>query len=185
MALVLPSPPPSPPLSSFSPPPPNPPGRSVDPPPLLQVRDYGQGGPAEGHGGGEEICDPIPSATTGTRIRPGAGDEGGSTERPGGLDGGGLNDYRGGDGGGDGNTNAMASHQKRVAYKEENALRPGDGGCATQIFPALTGIGNVDRNSLPRICPNKLLLLLGRYPLLWFGGKGVSLPIYYPGQRWK
>ena len=37
----------------------------------------------------------------------------------------------------------------------------------------------------PRLFPPKLLILLGKYPLLWFGGKGVSLPISYPVQIWK
>ena len=38
---------------------------------------------------------------------------------------------------------------------------------------------------LPRIFPPKLLLILGRYPLICFGWKGVSLPISYPVQRCK
>ena len=59
-------------------------------------------------------------------------------------DGGGIND----DGGGDGKVDAMARHQNRVAYKEENTLYPGDGGSTTPLFPALDGIGNGDRNSL-------------------------------------
>ena len=57
---------------------------------------------------------------------------GGLAERPGEWDGGRLND----DGGGDGNgaDDAMARHQKRVAYEEVNSLRPGDGGSAAQLF---------------------------------------------------
>ena len=46
-------------------------------------------------------------------------------------------------------------------------------------------LGNVGLLILPRLCPLKLLLILGRCPLLWFGGKEVSLPISYPGQHWK
>ena len=54
----------------------------------------------------------------------------------------------------------MARHQKRVAYEEENILITVDGGSAAQIFPALVGIGNGERNSHPskpnnRITPKK------------------------------
>ena len=54
----------------------------------------------------------------------------------------------------------MYRHHKRVAYKEENTLRPGDGGSSSQLYPALFGIGNGERISLPykqnkRIPPNK------------------------------
>ena len=38
---------------------------------------------------------------------------------------------------------------------------------------------------LPRLCPPKLLLLLVRYHLPWFGWKGVSHSISYPSQRCK
>ena len=75
---------------------------------------------------------------------PGPVTRGGSAERPGGWDRGGLNDYGGGDGNDNGDVNAMARQQKRVTYKEENILRPGDGGSAAQLFPALSGIGNGD-----------------------------------------
>ena len=115
---------------------------------------------------------------------------GGLAERPGGWDKGGLNyegggdvdgdvdgdgdgngndngdgdgdgngdDY--GDGDGNGDVNAMSRHQKRVTYKEENTLRPGDGGSAAQLFPALAGIGNGEIKYLPskpkkRIPPKK------------------------------
>ena len=61
-------------------------------------------------------------------LYPGLVTRGGSKERLGGWDGGRIND----DGGGDGNINAMARHQNRVAYKEDNKLRPGDGGGASQ-----------------------------------------------------
>ena len=54
----------------------------------------------------------------------------------------------------------MARHQKRVAYEEENKLRPGDEGSAAKLFPELAGIGNGERKYLPskpkkRIPPNK------------------------------
>ena len=54
----------------------------------------------------------------------------------------------------------MARHHKWVAYKEENILRPGDGGSAAQLFTDLARIGNGERNTLPskpkkRITPNK------------------------------
>ena len=47
-----------------------------------------------------------------------------------------------------------------MAYKEDNTLRPVDGGSATQLFPALAGVGNRERNSIPskpnnRIPPKK------------------------------
>ena len=45
---------------------------------------------------------------------PGPATRGGLAERPGGWDGGGLNDDEGSDG--DGDADAMARHQKRVAY---------------------------------------------------------------------
>ena len=82
---------------------------------------------------------------------PGMSTMGGSAGRLGGWDGDGLND----DGGGD--ADAMARHQKRVTYKEENTLRPGDGGSAAHLFPALAGIENGERNSLPSK-PKKMIL---------------------------
>ena len=47
-----------------------------------------------------------------------------------------------------------------LAYEEDNTLRSVDGGSATQLFPALAGVGNRERNSLPskpnnRIPPKK------------------------------
>ena len=57
---------------------------------------------------------------------------GGSVERPGGQDRGGLNDDGGGDV--DGDADNMARHQKWVAYKKDNKLRPGDGGKCCSII---------------------------------------------------
>ena len=57
---------------------------------------------------------------------------GGAAERPGGWDRGGLNDNEGGDGNVD--SNAMARHQNRVAYKEENKILLGDGESAAPFF---------------------------------------------------
>ena len=79
-------------------------------------------------------------------------------ERLGGWDGGRLHDDRGGNG--DGDANAISRHQKRFEYTEENTLHPGDGGSDAQLFPALSGIGNGERNYLPsklkkRIPPKK------------------------------
>ena len=56
-------------------------------------------------------------------------------EQPGGLGGGGINNDRGGDG--DGDVDAMARHQKRVVYEEENTLRPFDGGSVAHLLLAL------------------------------------------------
>ena len=47
-----------------------------------------------------------------------------------------------------------------MAYEEDNILHPGDGGSDAQLFPALSGIVNGERNSLAykpkkRIPPKK------------------------------
>ena len=46
-------------------------------------------------------------------------------------------------------------------------------------------LGNGGILILPYLCPPKLLILIGRYPLILFVGEGYSLPISYSGQRWK
>ena len=54
----------------------------------------------------------------------------------------------------------MSRHQNQVAYKEENAIHPCDGGSSAQLFTGLDGIGNGERKPLPskpkkRIPPKK------------------------------
>ena len=98
-------------------------------------------------------------------------------ERLGGLYGGVLNDDGGGDGYGNGNTNAMAGHQKRVAYKEDNIICPGDGGIAAKLFPALAGIGNGERNPLP---PKQRRVYLPRRRRRSLGGQRRGRIRIYP-----